>query len=49
MPVQLLAALPPIPKDTDEQMRVEHTRLRRRLLYSQFASDLDQRGRLEAA
>lgn len=43
MPVQLLAALPPIPKDTDEQMRVEHTRLRRRLLYSQFASDLDQR------
>lgn len=43
MPVQLLAALPPIPKDTDEQIRVEHTRLRRRLLYSQFASDLDQR------
>ena len=43
MPVQLLAALPPIPKDTDEQMRVEHTRLRRRLLYSQFQTDLDSR------
>ena len=43
MPVQLTAALPPPPKDIDEQMRVEHTRLRRRLLYSQFESDLDGR------
>ena len=41
--MQLTAALPPPPKDTAEQMRVEHTRLRRRLLYSQFSTDLDSR------
>lgn len=42
-PVQLSASIPPPPKDADEAMRVEHTRLRRRLLYSQFEADLDAR------
>jgi len=39
--VQLTAALPPPPKDTEEVQRVEHTRLRRRLLYSCYETDLD--------
>ena len=41
--MQLSASIPPPPKDADEAQRVEHTRLRRRLLYSQYEPDLDAR------
>jgi hypothetical protein len=41
--VDLVTMLPPPPKDVEEAQRVEHTRLRRRLLYSQYQQDLDAR------
>ena len=39
--MEMVPSLPPPSKDPEELRRTEHTRLRRRLLYSQYQNDLD--------